>query len=119
MKIHGKATIRIDGQVYESEDDAELIVGGFKNTSRMVGTKLVHTQTIIPSKVVCKVPTPQGTDLTALQALSDVEITFESDTGDSYLIPTANQGNDISLKGGESGGTVELAFDGEPAKKIS
>ncbi len=117
-KIHGQATIRIDGQVFETEDDAELMVGGQKNTGRMIGKKFNHSQTTIPSQVTCKVPVDASVSLRKLQELADVEIIFESDIGTSYIIRGAVQENDLSLTGGDSGGIVELLFKGEPAEEM-
>lgn len=117
-KIHGRATIRLNGQVYESEDDASLMVGGLKNTVKMVGEKSYYTQTKTPSKVTCKIPVSGGVDLRSLQEMAEVEVIFESDTGDSYVIRSASQTNEVELKGGDSGGTVELSFEGDPAELI-
>jgi hypothetical protein len=117
-KIHGRATIRINGTVYESEDDASLAPGGLKNTAKMVGEKSYHTQTKTLSKVVCKVPVTGSVNVRDLQEMSDVEVIFESDTGATYLIRSASQTAEVELKGGDSGGTVELSFEGDPAEMI-
>lgn len=117
-KIHGRATIRINGQVYESEDDAGLAPGGLKNSPRMIGEKSYYSQTKVASKVTCKVPVPSGVDIRSLQEMADVEIMFTSDNGDTYLVRSASQSGDVELKGGDNGGTVELTFEGEPAELI-
>lgn len=119
MKIHGQATIRINGQVIESEDDAALKPGGLKNNGRMIGQKFHHNQTTIPATVTCKVPVGGSTSIRDLQALSGVEITFESDTGRTWIVRNAVQTAELELTGGEQGGTVQLEFAGEPAEEMA
>lgn len=118
-KIHGQATIRIDGQVFESEDDASLKVGGKKNTGRMIGQKFNHSQTVIPSEITCKVPVTSELDVKTLQEATGVEVTFESDVGRTYIIRDAVQENELTFTGGDGNGTVELMFKGAPAEVMS
>ncbi len=117
-KIHGQATIRLNGQVYETEDDASLMPGGVKNTDRMIGKKFNYNQTTIPSEVICKVPVNKDVSLKQLQEMTGVEINFESDVGRSYIIRDAVQVGEIKLTGGSDGGTAELTFKGEPAEEM-
>lgn len=116
--IHGQATIRIDGTVIESEDNASLMVGGLQNNTRMIGRKVAHNQSTIPASVKCKVAVSAGTSLRALQELSGVEITFESDMGRTWIIRDAAQTAALELSGGAEGGTVELEFKGNPAEEM-
>lgn len=118
MKIHGQATIRIDGTVIESDDDATLKPGGIKNNPRMIGQKFHHNQTTIPAMVTCKVGVSADVSLRKLQELTGVEITFESDTGKTWIVRNAVQTAELELTGGEQGGTVQLEFYGEPAEEM-
>ena len=117
-QIHGQATIRINGQVIESEDDASLIVGGKKNTGRMIGQKYNYSQTTFPGQVTCKVPVDANTSIRSLQEIVGAEVIFESDTGRTYVIRNAVQENELELSGGEGNGTVELLLKGEPAEEM-
>lgn len=117
-KMHGRATIRIDGQVFESDDDATLIPGGLQNSGGMVGSKFFYSQTNTASEVKMKIPVTKESDLRAFQELAEVEIMFESDTGLTYLQRNAVQTGRIELQGGEGNGKVELTFNGEPAEKV-
>jgi hypothetical protein len=118
-QIHGQATIRINGQVYESQDDASLMVGGIKNNVRMIGQKTVRNETILPSKVKCKIPISAGMSLVMLQSLSGAEVTFESDMGQIWIIRDAAQTAELDLSGGSDGGLVELELMGEPAEEMT
>ena len=115
--IHGQATIRSNGTVMETEDDATLKPGGTKRNQRMIGKKGFYSETTIPSEVVCRVPFTADDSLIAFQEMI-AEITFESDVGKTYIIHEAVQTGEIELSGGENGGTVELTFMGEPAEEM-
>lgn len=117
-KIHGQATIRINGQVYESEDNAALTPGGVKNNERMTGRKFYFNQSYIPAIVTCKVPVPRGTSLRQLQEINGAEIIFESDTGSTWIIRNACQTGELNLAGGADGGKVDITFHGEPAEEM-
>ena len=118
-KIHGQASIRFNGQIYETEDDATLVVGGKKNNGRMIGQKFNYNQTVIPSQVTCRIPVGPQLSLKELQSFTDVEIIFESDMGKTWIIRDAVQQGEIALQGGEGNGTVELEFTGPPAEEVN
>jgi hypothetical protein len=117
-KMHGRATIRIDGQVFESDDDATLAPGGLQNTGQMIGQKHFYSQTTTASEVKMKIPVTVESDLRNLQELAEIEVMFESDTGLTYLQRNAVQTGRLELQGGEGNGKVELTFSGEPAERV-
>lgn len=117
-KIHGQASIRINGQYYESDNDASLKPGGIKNNNRMIGRKSFYNQTTIPSEVKCKIGVTKDISLTALQSISEAEVTFTSDTGRTWIIRNAAQTGELEMSGGDSGGSVELTLQGEPAEEM-
>lgn len=118
MKIHGSATLRLNGQHIETNDDATLTVGGTKNTPRTIGKKFYHSESYMASKVECKVPVTAETSLRELQEMSGVELHFLSDTGRTYIIREAVQTAEVSVQGGESGGEASLVFEGEAAEEV-
>lgn len=117
-KIHGQATIRINGQVYESDDNAALTPGGLKNNPAMTGQKFYFNQTRIPSVVTCRVPVTKDVSVRALQEINEAEIIFQSDTGRTWIIRNACQTGELNLAGGADGGKVDLTFNGEPAEEM-
>jgi len=117
-KIHGQATIRINGQVYESEDGASLTPGGLKNNPRMTGQKFYYNQTYIPAVVTMTTPVLGTTSLRDLQEIAQAEITFASDNGRIWIIRNAAQTGDVNMSGGADGGKVQLTFEGEPAEEM-
>ncbi|WP_435640332.1 phage tail tube protein [Micavibrio aeruginosavorus] len=116
-QLHGLATLRINGQVYESQD-ATLTPGGIKNHPRMVGKKFFFNQSFEPSTCVVKIAKIKGLSLKYLQSLSGAEIQFESDAGETYIMRNAAQVGDITMTGGADGGLVELTFNGEEIEEM-
>lgn len=117
-KIHGRATIYVNGQVFDTDPGATLRVGGLKNNDRSTDQRFHYNQSFIPAQVVCKVPVSVATSLRSLQELAEAEIQFLSDTGRRYVITEAAQTGEVELAGGADGGKVELTFNGQPAEEM-
>lgn len=118
-KFHGRATIRFNGLVIETDDDATLKVGGIKNNPRQVGNSFNYNQTKIPSQMTCKVGVSKNVSLAALQAMAEAEIQFESDCGKVFIIRDGCQTGELEFTGGADGGTTELTINGSPAEEMT
>lgn len=116
--LHGSATIRFDGQHIETNDDATFMPGGTKNSTRAIGQGVYNSESYMPSKLECKVPITAGVDVRTLQEMAAVEIIFESNTGQTYVISNAYQTGEVSMQGGDSGGEASLVFEGEAAEIV-
>lgn len=116
--LHGQATIRFNGQHYETNDDATFTPGGTKNTSRTIGRSVYRSESYMASKLECKIPVTSDIDIIEIQEMSDVEIIFESNTGKTYVMSNCAQTADVSLQGGESGGEASATFEGEAAQLV-
>lgn len=117
-KTLGRASIRIDSKIVDSEPGAELVVGGIKNNSRQTTSKHYYNQTMIPSRITCRVPFTADVSLRDLQSLAEVDVTFTSDTGQIYMIRDAVQTSEIAVTDGDAGGFASLVFEGDPAEEI-
>ncbi|PZQ45158.1 MAG: hypothetical protein DI551_08195 [Micavibrio aeruginosavorus] len=117
-KMHGRASIRIDGQYFDSDDDASFSPGGIQNTGGMVGSGFYYSQENTVAEVKMKIPVTKEIDLVSMQSLAEVEIIFESDNGITYMIRSAVQTGRLELQGGSGNGKVELTFQGEPAERM-
>lgn len=113
-KIHGLATIKRNGTNIIANVDAKLKIGGRLNEVKMIGQKSFRSEKVVPSELEIKIPHTANTDLVKEQAMSDVEIQFQSDTGSIYVIPVAAQTGEIDS--GEEG-LVTLTYMGDPAVK--
>lgn len=113
-QLHGIATIKRGGTNLIVEVDAKLKIGGYTNAVKMVGAKSFNSQNIIMSECEMKIPHTAETDLIVEQAMSGVEIQFQSDNGAVYVVPDASQTNEIDT--GDDG-MVALNYMGDPAVK--
>lgn len=114
----GRATIRVNGALYDTEPGAEIVPGGGKNTMRPTSHRMFHSQSIIPSRLTCRVPVTAGVSLQELQAMEDAEITFKADTGQTWIMRHACQTADLAATDGPSGGFASLTFEGDPAEEV-
>lgn len=118
QKILGRAEIRVDDRLFDSEPGALLAPGGLKNNPRMTSNGVRYNQTLIPARVTCMVPLGVGESLTALQNITGAEIHFKSDTGQTWIIRNAFQINEVTLSDGDQGGFVSLEFNGQAAEEM-
>ncbi|MCC6581967.1 MAG: phage tail tube protein, partial [Phycisphaeraceae bacterium] len=72
-QILGRATIRIDSQVFDTEPGATIRPGGIKNTSRQMTDKHYFSQSEISARLTCKVPVSPETSLRQLQEITGAE----------------------------------------------
>lgn len=117
-KLVGRAEIRINGKFFDTQDGAQLQPGGVKNNERMGMHKFHYNETLMPSVLTCSVPVSAGLSITELQKLAEAEITFQADTGQTYIIRQACQTGDVQLQAGAQGGFLALEFKGEPAEEV-
>lgn len=115
QQILGRAEIRVDDRLFDSEPGALLAPGGMKNNPRMTSNGVRYNQTLIPARVTCSVPVGPGENLKDLQSIVGAEIHFKSDTGQTYIIRQAFQINEVTISDGDQGGFVALEFNGQPA----
>lgn len=108
MKVLGIATVKVDGDVLLVDNGAKLNVGGV--TRKTVKGTAVHgyAEEAMESFVEVTASMHAETRLKKLAAMSDVSVTFEADTGQTYILnhawlenppePTAGEGGKIPLR---------------------
>lgn len=89
-QITGKAIIRVDGEEWSTEDGAKLNPGGVTREAKVGGGKVrgFAEKTKAP-ELECSVYHTRNTDLTAINAINDATVVYESDTGDRYVLRNA------------------------------
>jgi hypothetical protein len=117
-KLLGRARITVDGQFYDSLPGASLEVGGIRNVSRPFTHGIKFNQNLQPGRVLCSVPVTESTSILALSQLTEVDVTFESDAGTTYIIRNAVQMGAVTVADGDSGGVAPLEFSGDPAEEV-
>lgn len=115
--IFGRATIKADGQLLRTAKGSTLDIGGDVRTpvvdesGRVVG----FTEETQPSKLDCGVIMEEGVSLVAIRNMRDVTVTFDCDSGQSYMINHA--GCTVPPVIGADG-NAKTSFQGPPAEEL-
>lgn len=110
--IHGRATIKLDGNTVVSEEDATLKIGGLKNNVRNINGKNFRSQSYSSAEVSFKTPITKSVSLRTLQEMAGKEVQFVSDTGVTWIVPDAAQTNELGT-GGD--GMADILMVGDSA----
>ncbi|MBM3619027.1 MAG: hypothetical protein FJX23_10860 [Alphaproteobacteria bacterium] len=117
--LHGRARIHLDGQFYDSEPGATLNVGGTRFTTRVMSYGTKHNQRLIASSLSANIPLTSDVKVKALASAGPIDITFESDTGKTFLLRNMCQVGDAAFSGGDSGGLLPVQFEGDEAEELT
>ncbi|SMF85924.1 Phage tail tube protein [Tistlia consotensis] len=114
----GRATIRVNGQVIETNKGASLDLGGTKRNPIVTGLKVGYAEETVPAMIECETSLAAGMSLEDWRNLVDATAIFECDTGQSYVIRDAFVTEAITLKDGD-GGNVALKIAGPGAEEVA
>jgi len=117
-QITGRVRVSVSGNLLRSKSGAKLNIGGVERTP-VDGDSGPHgftEKTMVPF-IECVISHTSDTDLEELKNMTDESITFETDTGKSYVLRNAWLENVIELAGGD--GEVSLKFSGMSAEQVS
>lgn len=115
-KMTGICFIDINGSRIRSKPEAKFSPGGPIRESIMDvnGHNGQATTEIKPGEVKFTIPHGNDVDIVALQALDEVPVTFQTDSGQTYLIRAAGVTDAIELSGRE----IEVTMSGAPAELV-
>lgn len=118
MKVLGKATVKVNGDVLLIDNGAKLNKGGV--TRKTVKGTTVHgyAEEAMEASVEVSASMHAKTDLDKIAGMSDVSVTFEADTGQVYILNNAWLENPPEVTAGE-GGKIPLKFVAREAQKAS
>jgi hypothetical protein len=116
-QVFGKAFISANGKRLRSMAGAKLDLGGFerqvvKGSAQVHG----HSETVKEATVECEIALARGDKLEDIRNLTDATITFECDSGQTYVIRDAFLTDTLSMSEGE-GGKIPVKFAGQPAEE--
>lgn len=118
MQKLGKAYIKHDGNLLETNPGASIDIGGVTRTTVMGNNSVLgFAEQPKQSVVSCQISLGAQTSLEQLRALSGVTITFECDTGQTYVVRDAWLVNPPVATDG-AGGAIPLQFEGPPAEEM-
>lgn len=115
-KVFGRATIKVNGKLLDSNKGASLDVGGVKRTSKMTSRgRAGSSEEQMASKIECSIPMKTDVSLKQLQALTDVTILFETDVGKLYTVAHADCMDPPVID--DQNGDAKLVFEGDEAQE--
>lgn len=117
-QLLGKATIKVDGMKLKTKPGAKFDLGGTSRTTvngdnEVLGYAAQTKQSVLE----CTIVVAKGTSLKALQDTTDATVTFECDTGQTYVGRGMYLVDTLSITSGE-GGEVPIKMEGQPAEEM-
>lgn len=106
MKKLGKAVIKVNGTAHESYPGASVDIGGTTRTSRVGHTVHGYSEGGKQGSLEFDIDLGEGDTLDTWRQISDATVTFECDTGQTYVgnhwwvtePPTFTDGNDSKVR---------------------
>lgn len=117
-KRHSMAYISVDGQLLPTLPGAKIDLGG-RERAAVTGDNAIlgYSEKIKPAMLECEVSLGEGMSLAQWARVTQSTITYEADTGQTYMIRDAFLTEPPSLASGD-GGKVSLKFSGHPAQEM-
>lgn len=114
MQLLGRAYIKVDGALLRSNNGAKIDLGGVVRDP-VVGNQVHgYAEKVKEATVECEISLGKGDSMESIRNISDASITFECDTGQTYLVRHAFLTDTPVITEGE-GGKIALKFAGQPA----
>lgn len=116
-QVVGQARIKVDGDTLDTDGESTLELGGpIREAQRGDYQAGAFSEKTAESKLTTKILVKRGTSLTALSAIDNATVTFQADTGQTFIIRNAYVAEVISLS--TSDGKADLVFQGPPAEEL-
>ena len=125
MQFTGFATLKIDGDVLDTNGGASLDLGGVVRTAvvdaTIVGSNRVlgWAQTPKQARLECEVFVSEKTSLQRFADIEEATITFTADTGNTWILPNAWLAEPPKFTQAGEGGKVNLIFEAAVAEEVS
>jgi hypothetical protein len=114
----GMAYISVDGSQLATMPGAKLDIGGVERTTVTGDNQVLgFTRAPKPAVLECEISIGVGTSLTKLAQITGATVTFECDTGQTYVMREAFVTKTLALTAGDSG-KVALEMAGMPAEEM-
>ena len=117
MKLVGKAYIKFDGNKLRTKTGATIDIGGQQRTAVVGNEYDGFTEEAKPAEIDCVISLGVGESLETIRNITDATVTFECDTGQSYLVRHAFLADTLKVTGGE-GGNIPVKLIGKAAEEV-
>lgn len=114
-KVHGRAFITVGGVRYNTKEGATLKTGGVMREPVVGDGGVAGAQEKIEApQIDCTIIATQDVSIEAIQAISDANISFDSDNGKSYVMTNSFNGPvpELSRDG------IKCSFFGVEVKEV-
>lgn len=116
-KKFGRAIVRANGRMWDTKRGASLETGGVKREPRPGSNSAGgYTEELVGAKLDCTILYGAGDSVADINALTDATVTFETDTGQTYIVRNAYSEGNATLTEGE--GELKTVIYGEPAEEM-
>ena len=115
----GKAYIKVDAKILETNSGAKIDIGGpVREVVKGNGGVYGYSETVKEAELECEISVGPDTSLDKLRKITAATITFEADTGQTWIMSGAWLAEPPAVSDGE-GGKVSLKFNAPPAEEMS
>lgn len=115
-QLLGRAYIKVDGDLLRSNTGAKIDLGGVMRGA-VVGNQVHgYSESVKEATVECEISLAKGDNLEKIRNIADATVTFECDTGQTYIVRQAFLTEPPVVTEGE-GGKIALKFAGQPAEE--
>ena len=116
-RVMGRAQIKVNGQMLDTLPGASMDIGGVGRKTVTGANKVLGFQEEPrPSKLECEIAVKVGTSLAAMGRWEDVTVSFEADTGQTYVI--ANGWCLDPPSATDNDGKAKIVIEGPPAEEM-
>lgn len=114
-KVTGRVFVTVAGTRLASKEGAKLIMGGFDREPVIADTGVVgYSEKIVAPGVECTIVHTAETSLEALRNITNASLSFDTDTGKSFVLSGAWCSKAVELEKGE----VKLSFGALDCKEV-
>jgi lipopolysaccharide export LptBFGC system permease protein LptF len=117
MQLLGRASIKYNGKLLRTEKGAKINTGGVKRKGQEGDTVLGFSEETAIPFVECEVAVAKGDSLLDLNKVTAATITFEADTGQTWILKDAWLTDPTEATAGD-GGKVKLKFEGMSCEEM-
>ena len=116
-KVMGRAQIKVNGTMLESMPGAVLDPGGVARTTVVAANSIAgFTEQLRQSKLEIEIAYKAKTSLKEIGGWDDVTVTFEADTGQTYVISHGWNTEPSAITDNE--GKAKIVIEGPPAEEM-
>lgn len=117
-KLFGKAKVAVDGQYLLVDQDAKLNLGGVSRNVVKGNDVYGYSEEAMEATIDISFYLDANTNLDTLNNISDSTVTFQADTGQTYVLAHAFRTQPVELGANAKGGKATLKLAAPTAVQV-